>query len=54
MKNKIKEYLRTLGIEKCGIAHIGGKSAVVCLFPYYNGDAGGIFRFTAADLIITI
>ncbi len=41
MKNKIKEYLRTLGIEKCGIAHIGGKSAVVCLFPYYNGDARG-------------
>ena len=28
MKNRIFEYIHSLGIEKCGVAHYGGKSAI--------------------------
>ena len=41
MKNKIFEYIHSLGIEKCGVAHYDEKSAIVCLFPYYTGDEEG-------------
>jgi len=41
MKNKIIEYLNSLGIEKCGVASYNGKSAVVCLFPYFSGYRNG-------------
>ena len=41
MKNRIFEYIHSLGIVKCGVAHYEGKSAIVCLFPYYVGDAEG-------------
>lgn len=41
MKNRIIEYLNSLGIEKCGVASYNGKSAVVCLFPYFSGYRNG-------------
>ena len=41
MKNRIIEYIHTLGIEKCGVASYDGKSAIVCLFPYYVGNVEG-------------
>ncbi|MBE7034327.1 MAG: DUF1730 domain-containing protein [Ruminococcaceae bacterium] len=41
MKNKIFEYIHSLGIEKCGVASYNEKSAIVCLFPYFSGYAEG-------------
>ncbi len=41
MKNKIFEYIHSLGIEKCGVAHYDGKCAIVCLFPYFSGFREG-------------
>lgn len=41
MKNKIFNFIHSLGIEKCGIARYGEKSAIVCLFPYHSGERGG-------------
>ena len=43
MKNKIFDYIHSLGIEKCGVSSYEDKSAIVCLFPYYCGnDVGNI------------
>ncbi len=36
MKNKIFEYIHSLGIEKCGVTYYDGKCAIVCLFPYFS------------------
>lgn len=47
MKNKIFEYIHSLGIEKCGVTLYGGKTAIVCLFPYYVGDKEGNLSFYA-------
>lgn len=47
MKNKIFEYIHSLGIEKCGVTHYKGKSAIVCLFPYYVGDREGTLSLYA-------
>lgn len=41
LKTKIIEYAQSLGIEKCGFACYEGKSAIVCLFPYYSTNAEG-------------
>lgn len=41
MKNKILNFIHSLGIEKCGVASYEGKSAIVCLFPYYCGENEG-------------
>ena len=41
MKNKIFEYIHSLGIEKCGVTHFNGKCAIVCLFPYFSGYREG-------------
>ena len=42
MKTKIFNYIRTLGIEKCGVAQTDeGESAIVCLFPYFSGYRSG-------------
>lgn len=42
MKTKIFNYIRTLGIEKCGVAQTDeGESAIVCLFPYFSGYHNG-------------
>ena len=41
MEQKIREYARTLGIEKCGFTQYNGKSAIVCLFPYFQGYCEG-------------
>ena len=50
MKNKILDYIHSLGIEKCGVANYGGKSAIVCLFPYYVGDSKGNLSLYARSL----
>lgn len=41
MKDKIFNFIHSLGIEKCGVARYGENSAVVCLFPYYCGESDG-------------
>ena len=41
MKEKIRFFARSIGIEKCGFTHYEGKTAIVCLFPYFNGYNGG-------------
>ena len=50
MKNKITQYIHSLGIEKCGISSYEDKSAIVCLFPYYCGDEGGNISLYARGL----
>lgn len=50
MKNKIFNFIHSLGIEKCGIARYGGKSAIVCLFPYFCGDGEGNLSLYARSL----
>ena len=41
MKEKIISYIKSTGIKKCGISSYNGKSAIVCLFPYYRGEEDG-------------
>ena len=41
MKNKIFDFIHSLGIEKCGVTSYGGKCAIVCLFPYFTGCCEG-------------
>ncbi|MBE7054670.1 MAG: DUF1730 domain-containing protein [Ruminococcaceae bacterium] len=41
MKEKIFEFIHSLGIEKCGVSYYDGKSAIVCLFPYFTGFEDG-------------
>lgn len=41
MKEKIFEFVHSLGIEKCGVTSYNGKSAIVCLFPYFTGFEEG-------------
>ena len=41
MKDKIFNFIHSLGIEKCGVARYGEKSAIVCLFPYFCGYSEG-------------
>ena len=41
MKNKIFDFIHSVGIEKCGIAKYENKSAIVCLFPYFCGNDEG-------------
>lgn len=50
MKNKIFDFLRSQGIEKCGVAKYENKSAIVCLFPYYCGDRDGNLSLYARGL----
>ncbi len=50
MKNKIFNFIHSLGIEKCGIARYGEKSAIVCLFPYYCGESDGNLSLYARGL----
>lgn len=50
MKNQIFNFIRSLGIEKCGVASYEGKSAVVCLFPYYCGEKDGNLSLYARSL----
>lgn len=41
MKTQILNFLHSMGIEKCGVARRGEKTAVVCLFPYFSGFREG-------------
>lgn len=50
MKNKIFNFIHSLGIEKCGTARYGEKSAIVCLFPYFCGDSEGNLSLYARGL----
>ena len=50
MKNKIFNFIHSLGIEKCGVAHYGEKSAIVCLFPYYAGERNANLSLYARGL----
>jgi len=40
-KKRIVDFALSIGIKKCGIAEYNGKSAVVCLFPYFSGYREG-------------
>lgn len=50
MEQKIREHARALGIEKCGFTHHGGKSAIVCLFPYFTGYCEGNLSLYARSI----
>jgi len=41
MKKKILDFITKSGIRKCGVTVFEGKSAIVCLFPYFNGCIDG-------------
>lgn len=41
MKNKIKEFALSLGISETGVTDLNGKTAFVCLFPYFTGYEKG-------------
>ena len=41
MKNKIFDFVHSVGIEKCGVTSYNGESAIVCLFPYFCGYTEG-------------
>lgn len=50
MKEKIISYIKSTGIEKCGIASYNGKSAIVCLFPYFRGHEEGNLSLYARSI----
>ena len=50
MKTQIFEFIHSLGIEKCGVASYDGKSAIVCLFPYFTGLEDGNLSLYARSL----
>jgi epoxyqueuosine reductase QueG len=50
MKNKIFEYIHSIGIEKCGVTSYNGKSAIVCLFPYFTGFEEGNLSLYARSI----
>lgn len=41
MKSQIQSFANSIGIQKCAVAEYNGKSAIVCLFPYYSGYRKG-------------
>ncbi len=41
MKEKIFNFIHSLGIEKCGVSSYDEKSAIVCLFPYFTSFEDG-------------
>lgn len=41
MKNKIFDFIHSVGIEKCAVTSYDGKCAIVCLFPYFCGYEDG-------------
>lgn len=41
MKEKIRRRAKELGMEKCGFTDYDGKTAIVCLFPYFTGESAG-------------
>ena len=41
MKNKIFDFIHSVGIEKCATTSYNGKCAIVCLFPYFCGYEDG-------------
>ncbi len=50
IKNKIKEYAASLGIEKCGIAPYKDGCAAVFLFPYFcDIDDGNLSLYARAE-----
>ena len=50
MEQKIRNYAKSIGIEKCGFTHYNEKSAVVCLFPYFQGYSGGNLSLYARSI----
>ena len=50
MKDKISEYIHSIGIEKCGVTSYNGKSAIVCLFPYFTGFNEGNLSLYARSI----
>ncbi|MBQ8807957.1 MAG: DUF1730 domain-containing protein [Clostridia bacterium] len=50
MKNKILSFINSIGIQKCAVASYDGKSAIVCLFPYYCGEKEGNLSLYARGL----
>ncbi len=41
MKQQIKAFAAKLGITETGVTQYGGKTAFVCLFPYFSGYENG-------------
>lgn len=50
MEQKIRTFAKSMGIEKCGFTHYNGKSAIVCLFPYFQGYSAGNLSLYARSI----
>ena len=50
MKNKIFDFIHSVGIEKCAVTSYDGKCAIVCLFPYFCGYEDGNLSLYARSL----
>ena len=50
MKDKLFNFIHSLGIEKCGVARYEEKSAIVCLFPYFCGSSEGNLSLYARSI----
>ena len=50
MEQKIRTYAKSIGIEKCGFTHYNEKSAIVCLFPYFQGYYDGNLSLYARSI----
>lgn len=50
LKKKIIDFTASISIEKCGVSEYDGKSAVVCLFPYFSEYREGNLSLYAHSL----
>ncbi len=50
MEQKIRTFAKSIGIEKCGFTHYNKKSAIVCLFPYFQGYSAGNLSLYARSI----
>ena len=56
MKQKIRDLAASIGITEVGFAEHGGKSAIVCLFPYFSGYEEGnlsVYAYSTDYHVIT-
>lgn len=56
MKNKIRDFAASIGINEVGFTELNGKSAIVCLFPYFSGYEDGnlsVYAYSTDYHVIT-
>lgn len=56
MKQEIKNFAASIGIEETGVTELDGKTAFVCLFPYFSGYENGnlsVYAYSTDYHIVT-